>query len=81
MVDSAPVDMAFDEERGGARHHNNYLSMPESGAFYRATKKIFAWEKCGQHESGRKILPSIFVENLFRKAPIPDPSRLRGKRL
>ena len=81
MVDAAPVDMTFDEDRGGPRHHNNYLSMPESGAFYRATEKVFAWENCGQHDSGRKILPSIFVENLFRRTPIPDPSRLRGKSL
>ena len=81
MVDAAPVDMEFDENRGGPRHHNNYLSMPESGAFYRATKKIFAWESCGLHDSGRKIVPSICVENIFRKAPVPDPSRLRGKKL
>ena len=81
MFGAAPVDIAFDEERGGPRHHNNYLSMPESGAFYRATKKIFAWETCGPHDSGRKIVPSIFVENLFRCAPIPDLSQLRGKRL
>ena len=81
MVDAAPVDIAFDEDRGGPRHHNNYLSMPESGAFYQATKKIFAWESCGLHDSGRKIVPSICVENIFRKAPVPDPSRLRGKKL
>ena len=80
MVDAAPVDMEFDENRGGPRHHNNYLSMPESGAFYRATKKIFAWESCGLHDSGRKILPSVYVENVFRKAPVPDPSKLRGGR-
>ena len=55
-------ELAFDEDRGGPRNPNNYLSLPDNGAMYLATKAVLPWEPCGAHDSNRVIVASHYVE-------------------
>ena len=73
------VDIEFDEDRGGARHIQNYLSMPVDGELYQSTKHIFPWEDAGAHEAPntRFVVPSIYVEKIFTYAPIESPDELK----
>ena len=32
---------------------------------------------CGPHDTNRVVVPGVFVENLFRLAPVPDPSQFK----
>ena len=35
------------------------------------------WRECGDHDTERTTIPSIFIENLFGEAPVEDPSAMR----
>ena len=69
----------YDEDRGGPRNEHNYLSFPGDGALVKATRGVLPWAPVGTHDPDptRMIIPSAFVENLFRKAPTEDPHELR----
>ena len=79
MASGTPHDMMWDEDRPspGPRDRNNYLSFPEDGEFYLATDRALPWEACGPHDTNRVVVPGVFVENLFRLAPVPDPSQFK----
>ena len=68
-------DARFDEDRGGPEHPDNLISLAKDGRVHRATRKVWPWRPCGAHDQGRAVVPSIFVEALFRKAPV-DRSKL-----
>ena len=61
----------WDEHDGGERHPYNYISFPSNGRVVKATCKIWAWDNCG-HTEARKRIPSVYVESLFRLAPVVD---------
>ena len=71
------VDMAWDEDRGGPRHADNLVSFPEDGEFYLSTKNVLDWRKCGVHDTARMVVPAVFVEKLFKLAPVKDPTELQ----
>ena len=70
----------WDEDRGGARSPNNLLSYPITHQFYRATRRALPWQPPapGHDPAGRVVVPSAFVETLFREASVPDPKDLLG---
>ena len=68
-------DAQWDESRGGPRDAFNYISFPDDGIFYKATKPALPWTS-PDHEDGRKIVPGVFIEGLFRRAPVPDWTKL-----
>ena len=76
MASGTPHDMMWDEDRPspGPRNKNNYLSLPDDGDFYMATDRALPWEPCGSHDANRVVVPGVFIENLFRLAPVPNPS-------
>ena len=69
-------DGEWDEDRGGPRHPNNLVSFPSEGLVHSATKNIWPWQPCGGHDQGRHVVPAAYVEAIFRRAPVPDPSSL-----
>ena len=69
-------DIDFDENRGGSRHPENKLSVPLSGDMFKATKHVMAWDENPSGGNGRATVPSVFVENWFAVAPIPNPEAL-----
>ena len=73
------ADIEFDEDRGGPRHIQNYLSMPVDGELYQSTKHIFPWEEAGAHEAPntRFVVPSIYVEKIFTHAVVEAPEELK----
>ena len=51
------ADVGFDEDRGGPRNKNNYLSFPVDGLVFKSTKAIFPWVEAGPHEAqGTRML-------------------------
>ena len=72
----APHDARWDEELGGTRSPDNYISFPEEGEFFKNTKDILPWGPSGAYATERRIIPSIFVEALFRKVSVDRPERL-----
>ena len=79
MAAGAPHDMAWDEDRPtpGPRDKANYLSFPDDGEFFLATEEALPWAACGPHDANRQVVPSVFVESIFRRAPVADPSLFR----
>ena len=73
----------WDEDRGGPRHPLNKISAPAAGKFCKATAKVLPWEKAGAHDNGndRAVVPSIYIERLFRRATVPDPESQAGHRI
>ena len=69
-------DAAWDEDRGGTRDPLNLISFPMDGKFHKSTEKALEWQPCGPHDQGRVVIPSVHIERLFRKAPVPDPRKL-----
>ena len=73
---------AYDEDdRGGPRHHGNYISVIRASDLYKATEKVLLWETPGAHEQeDRRIIPGVYFEALFAKAPVPNPDALTPER-
>ena len=69
----ADLDAAWDEDRGGPPDSRNMISFPSAGDFYKATKRALPWSECGAHDHGRHVVAGIFIEKLFRMAPVEDP--------
>ena len=68
----------YAEDRGAPRHGNNPLSFPRKGAFFKATEKVLPWDAPGTHETEeRAILPSAYVEALFRRVKVAHPDKLK----
>ena len=70
-------DGTWDESRSGPRTEKNLLSFPDDGRLYLATQNVLDWNPCGAHDAKRMVLPSIYGEALFRKAPVAEPSVLK----
>lgn len=72
---------AWDEDRGGPRHGHNLLSFPTGGQLYQATAKVWPWSAPGGHEQeDRRVIPSVYIEGLFARAPVPaaNQNELKG---
>ena len=69
------IDAEWDEDRGGDRTPENFISFPEMGSFCQRTKKALPWER-SKHESRRMIVPSVWLEGLFREANVEAPHTL-----
>ena len=68
----------WDEDRGGPRTPYNFISIPTTGDFYKATAQTLPWRSPGAHddEAVRQVIASIYIEQLFRRAPVPNPPSL-----
>ena len=55
------------------------MSFPTDCDFVEATKDVLPWTDA-THETGRKIIPSCFVEYILGDCPVPDPTSIRGHR-
>ena len=64
-------DVEFQEDLGGARNAENLCSVLEDSQFVVATANILPWKDC--YVAGRKAVASVFIEQLFRKAPVANP--------
>ena len=63
--------MEWDEDRGGARTRFNLISVPTSSELYQATRDALPWQPSGAHDGDtHRVIPSVSVEALFRKAPV-----------
>ena len=65
----------------GPRVPHNYLSFPINGMVHHSTENVWPWLPCGSHDQGRVIVPAVYVEGLFRRAPVNDPSVLAPVKL
>ena len=68
----------FDEDRGGPRHEANLISFPEDCDFYKSTLRAWPWRRV-EHEGARQAIASVFVESLFRLAPVDERVAVRVK--
>jgi hypothetical protein len=68
----------WDEDRGGPRTPHNYISIPTTGNFFQATAQALPWQSPGAHddEAVRRVIASIYIEQLFRRAPVRNPPGL-----
>jgi hypothetical protein len=71
-------DAVWDEDRGGPRTPHNYISIPTAGNFFKATAQALPWQSPGAHddETVRRVIASIYVEQIFRRAPVRNPPDL-----
>ena len=65
--------MEWAEDRGASRCPLNLVSICASEEFYTRTKLALPWEGCGDHDEGRVVLPSVYLERLFAQAPTEAP--------
>ena len=68
-----PHDMNWNEDRGGPRDPKNLLSFPSDGRFCRATAEALLWEDAGAHSPDRRVIPSVYVERLFKNCKVTAP--------
>ena len=68
--------MKFDEELGGPRDPNNFLSFPRNRALYKATARALPWTVGEAAGDPRVKVPSVFIEGLFRLAPTGEPEQM-----
>ena len=71
----APRDMRVyvgDEDEGGDRDPDNLASSPMQETFYKSTKEAIDWRPSGDHSTGRAVVPSVFLENLFAPASVVE---------
>ena len=69
-------DIDWNENRGGSRHPENKLDAPLNEDMFKSTKNVMPWDANPQGGNGRATVPSVFVENWFAVAPIPNPETL-----
>ena len=70
------LEAEWDEDRGGTRNPQNLISFPINGIFHNMTKMVMPWGPAGAHANDRVVVPSAYVERLFRMAPVKDPHNL-----
>ena len=70
----------WDEYRTQARTPSNYISFPTSGKVHKTTTKALPW-KIQSADPGRAIIASVWIENLFDRAPVDDPHDLNSMTL
>ena len=46
---------------------------------YKSTAKALPWLDCGDHDDGRKVIPSVHLEAMVRKATVSKPEELRPR--
>ena len=73
------ADVGFDEDRGGPRDKNNYLSFPVGGLVFKSTKTIFPWVEAGPHEAPgtRMLIAGCYIEKIFKKAKVAVSDELK----
>ena len=81
----AMTGIQFDEDRGGPRRATNLLSFPSDGDVYLSTKDAWPWDEppvhdVGSTDEGRDVIPSVWIESLFKKAPVPQPRDLKEEK-
>ena len=81
----AMTGIQFDEDRGGPRRATNLLSFPSDGDVYLSTKDAWPWDEppvhdVGSTDQGRDVIPSVWIESLFKKAPVPQPRDLKEEK-
>ena len=72
--ESAELD--WDENVGGTRNPMNLISFPKDGVVSTATANSWPWKASGAHTPSRCVVPSVYVEALFRLVPVPDPIKI-----
>ena len=69
-----PSDIIYaEDETGGTRQAECFVSAEVHGRFYLATLSALPW---AAPSSGRAKLPIIYLERCFRKAYVPSPTAL-----
>mmetsp|Transcript_31452 Transcript_31452/g.78376 ORF Transcript_31452/g.78376 Transcript_31452/m.78376 type:complete len:397 (+) Transcript_31452:117-1307(+) len=71
------VEFDYDENQGNSAHNDCLLSMETDNNFYVSTAGAMPWREPDDAPGDRMVVPGIFVESLLRKAPVPDPSKLK----
>ena len=66
------LEAEWDEDRGGTRNPQNLISFPINGIFHNMTKMVMPWGPAGAHANDRVVVPSAYVERLFRMAPVKE---------
>ena len=72
----AAVDARWDEEMTADRSDNALLSTPTEGNFYNATCNALPWMDRDSVSPGRHAVPVVYVNSLFRLAPVTEPKDL-----
>ena len=70
------IGVEWNENRTGNPDAEQLLSWDNNTEFYTATKKALPWRAGASTDPGRSIVPACYIERLFAKAPVQDPSTL-----
>ena len=74
----ATMDLEYDENRGNPPAKECLISLARSEDLYQATAVAWPWGDPADGDADYAVLPIAFVETLFRKAPVPDPTSLQA---
>ena len=74
---SDEIDVDWDENLGGQPDPDCLLSFPKEGRIHNAMKEVWPWRPSGVHARNRVVVPSVYVERLFKHAPVPEPADLK----
>ena len=74
----ATMDMEYDQNRGNPPVKECLISLARSEDLYQATAMAWPWGDPADGDADYAVLPIVFFETLFRKAPVPDPSALQA---
>ena len=76
-VTMSTCTLTWDEDEGGDRDPDNLASSPMQETFYKSTKEAIDWRPSGDHSTGRVVVPSVFLENLFAPALVVEPDAMK----
>ncbi|KAL3892517.1 MAG: hypothetical protein SGPRY_015057, partial [Prymnesium sp.] len=73
-----PIDLDFDENFGNPPDSRCLVSVARDEDFYVATQGSILWEDPADGDQTRAVAAAVYFEALLRKAPVPDPQKLKG---
>ena len=72
------MDLEYDQNRGNPPVPECLISIARVEDLYQATAVAWPWGDPADGDADYAVLPIAFVETLFRKSPVPDPSGLQA---
>ena len=70
-----PIDLEYDQDTNPSKPEV-LLSISVDEDLYKATVNALPWEAPADGDATRRVTPSVGLEALLAKAPVPDPSDL-----
>ena len=73
---NAHTGMQWDETLSNEPNAMNYITVPKTDKLYLGTAQAMPWADSGAHAPDNKVIPSAYIERLFKHAQVEAPGDL-----